>query len=165
MKKPLIRSAFTPREPVNHPLSGEPSRTKQEFKKEVNINTIIERMRKGIQPPPWMTAATPRYGDFTNMPTTFMEAHAMVEKAEEAFRSLPLDFRRALDHDPRNLDKAPRELFERYGLLKKPANAEGPNGPEHSGVMPEGQGDSVLPVKAPPGANKGAKKAPQPAEE
>lgn len=125
MEKPLIRSAFTPREPVNNPVSGEPSRTKQEFKKEVNINEIIARMRRGISPPPWMTSATPRYGDFSNMPASFQEAYAIVERGEAAFASLPLEFRRALDHDPRNLQNAPRELYEQFGLLKEkiPAGA------------------------------------------
>nr|QJB20017.1 MAG: internal scaffolding protein [Microvirus sp.] len=113
-----IRSAYSKREPVNHPLSGEPSRTKQEFKKEVNINEIVARMRKGIQPLPWMTSATPHYGDFSNLPASFQEAYAIVEQGEAAFASLPLEFRRALDHNPRNLDQAPRELYEQFGLLK-----------------------------------------------
>lgn len=117
-----IRSAYSYREPVDMPVSGEPSRTKQEFKTEVNINTIISKMRNGISPPAWMTSATPRYGDFTNLPVSFQEAHAIMAQGEAAFASLPLDFRRALDHDPRNLDHAPRELYERFGLLKKPVD-------------------------------------------
>lgn len=131
-----IRSAYSKREPVNVPLSGEPSRTKQEFKKEVNINEIIARMRRGIQPPPWMTSATPRYGDFSNMPASFQEAFAIVEQGEAAFASLPLEFRRALDHDPRNLDSAPRELYEQFGLLKKPEKIEQPSSPKGD---PQGQ--------------------------
>lgn len=113
-----IRSAYQQRERVNNPLSGEPSAVKQEFKKEVNINEIISRMRRGINPPQWMTAATPRYGDFTNMPTSFSEAYALIETAEAAFQSLPLEFRRALDHNPANLEKAPKELYAKFGLLK-----------------------------------------------
>lgn len=165
MKNPLIRSAFSPRDPVNNPVSGEPSRTKQEFKHEVNINEIIARMRRGIQPPPWMTANTPRYGDFTNLPASFQEAYAIVEAGEAAFASLPLEFRRALDHNPANLDKAPRELYEQFGLLKKPEGAESPTGDSKSSGNPEGQGDRDLPVKAPVGANKGSKKPAQNADD
>lgn len=156
MKKsdPVIRSAYSPREPVNMPVSGEPSRTKQEFLKEVNINSIIQKMRNGINPPQWMTSATPYYGDFTNLPVSFQEAYEIMASGQEAFASLPLDFRRALDHDPRNLDKAPRELFERFGLLKKPAAGEEATPPSNVSGKPEGQGDRDLPGKAPLGANK-----------
>lgn len=158
MKKPIIRAAYTPREPVNNPVSGEPTRTKQEFLKEVNINEIIARMRKGINPPQWMTSATPRYGDFTNLPVSFQEAHAIMAAGQEAFAALPLDFRRALDHDPRNLDKAPRELYEQFGLIKKPASAEQPSAASKASGSSEGQGDQDLPGKAPLGAkNKGKK--------
>lgn len=135
MAKKIIRSAYSDRKPVNQPLSDLPSPTKQEFIKEVNINTIIQRMRNGISPPSWMTSATPRYGDFTNMPATFQEAYALIETAEAAFKSLPLEFRRALDHNPANLDKAPRELFEKYGLIKKP-EGEAPASPKDTGSMP-----------------------------
>jgi len=123
----IIRSAYSQREPVNNPVSGLPTRTKQEFIKEVDINQIVAKMRQGIQPAPWMTSATPHYGDFDNMPASFMEAYAIVEEGEAAFKSLPLEFRRALDHDPRNLDKAPRELYEKFGLLKSKASEASSN--------------------------------------
>lgn len=157
MKK-IIRSAYTERKPVNNPLSGEPSRTKQEFKKEVDINEIVAKMRRGIQPPPWMTSNTPHYGDFSEMPASFMEAYAIVEEGEAAFKSLPLEFRRALDHDPRNLDSAPRELYEQFGLLKKPEVAEQPTAASEASGTQRVEGDRDLPLKAPSGANKGAKK-------
>lgn len=137
-----IRSAYSHREPVNNPVSGEPSPTKQEFKNDVNINEIVARMRKGISPPQWMTSATPRYGDFTNMPTSFQEAYALVETAEAAFQSLPLEFRRALDHNPANLPNAPKELYEQFGLLKtnpkseeaSPLNDKDPTSPKGASV-------------------------------
>jgi len=153
-----IRSAYSHREPVNNPVSGEPSRTKQEFVTEVNINEIVARMRRGISPPPWMTSSTPRYGDFTNLPSSFQEAFSIMETAEKAFMSLPLEFRRALDHDPRNLDKAPRELYEQFGLLKTPESAEQPTAAPKASGNPEGQGDRDLPVKAPQGAKKAVQK-------
>jgi len=91
-------------------------------------------MRKGISPPSWMTAATPRFGDFTDMPTSFQEAYALIETAEAAFKSLPLEFRRALDHDPANLQHAPKELYAQCGLLKKPEGA--------ADASPKGNGSS-----------------------
>lgn len=133
--KRKIRSAYSERKAVHNPLSGEPTITKQEFKKEVNINEIIQRMKKGINPPAWMTSATPRYGDFSDMPNSFQDAYALIETAEAAFRSLPLEFRRELDHNPANLDKAPKELYAKYGLLKSPAGAA-PASPKDTGSMP-----------------------------
>lgn len=163
--KILIRSAYSPREPVNNPVSGEPTRTKQEFKTEVNINEIVARMRRGINPPAWMTANTPRYGDFSDMPTNFQDAYAIVERGEAAFKSLPLEMRRALDHNPANLQHASRELFEQFGLIKKPAGAESPTGDVDPVGTQRVQGDRDLPVKAPPGAkNKAVKADPNEAE-
>lgn len=148
-----IRSAYSEREPVNNPVSGDPSRTKQEFKTVVDINEIVARMRRGIQPPPWMTSATPRYGDFSNMPASFQEAFAIVEQGEAAFASLPLEFRRALDNDPRNLDSAPRELYEQFGLLKAPEKIEQPSSPKGSSSpaagAPTASQDAKKPAKKP----------------
>jgi len=166
--KKVIRSAYSPRDSVNVPLSGEPSPVKQEFKKEVNINTIVDRMKKGIQPPPWMTSNTPRYGDFTNMPSSFTEAHNIIEEGKKAFYSLPLEFRRALDHDPRNLDHAPRELYEQFGLLKdkksagaSPDPTEGHGSPPLADDHPKGD----ISPKGPAGPKNAAKKAAQNADE
>lgn len=160
-----IRSAYSDRPEVNNPEPLAPSRTKQEFKKEVNINSIISKMKNGISPPAWMTQATPRYGDFSNMPTSFMDAYNLIEKAEAAFESLPLEFRRALDHNPANLDKAPRELFERFGLLKTSERAEAPNGAVEPGSTQRVQGDRDLPVKGAPAPKNPPKKGAQTADE
>lgn len=165
MSKLDIRSAYSHRDPVNNPLSGEPSRTKQEFKTEVNINEIISRMRRGINPPQWMTSNTPHYGDFSDMPTSFQEAYAIVESGEAAFRSLPLDFRRALDHNPANLADAPRELYERFGLVKKPVQTESPNGDTDWPGNQRVKGDRGLPAKAPPGAKNAVQKPADNADE
>lgn len=127
---------------------------KQEFKKEVDINTIIANMNRGIQPPPWMTANTPRYGDFTDLPASFSEAYDIIERAETAFMSLPLEMRKELDHDPRNLDHATREMYEKYGLLKKPESTVGSTLPPGDPVA-RGRGESV-PAKEPKAPKKQA---------
>lgn len=160
-----IRSAYSYREPVNNPSTGEPTRTKQEFKKEVDINEIIARMRRGISPPPWMTSATPRYGDFTDMPASFQEAYAIVEKGEAAFASLPLEFRRELDHNPANLDSAPRELFERFGLLKKPISAEDAPGGAPKASPPSDRLVDDLSSQSRPGSKNAPKKGASDADE
>jgi len=158
MSSPKIRSAYSEREPVNVPVSNEPTRTKQEFVKEVDINNIVARMRKGIQPPSWMTSSTPRFGDFTNLPVSFQEAHAIMAQGEAAFAGLPLEFRRALDHDPRNLDNAPRELYEQFGLLKKSDETQGGSAAADSSDTQRVKGDRDLPSKSPTGAKKAVQK-------
>jgi len=146
-------SAYNRPKRVFNPQTDEPTRTKQAFKKECDINEIVARMRKGIVPPAWMTQNTPRYGDFSNLPATFMEAHAIVETAAEAFKSLPLEFRRALDHDPRNLDKAPLKLYEQFGLVKK-KTSENASGVDSSNFKADPLRQPTGGPSAPSGANK-----------
>lgn len=160
-KKFEIRSAFSSRDPVHVPLSGLPSRTKQEFRDEVNINEIIARMHRGISPPAWMTSATPRYGDFTNLPVSFQEAHSIMEAGNAAFMGLPLEMRRAADHDPRNIDQIPREMFEKFGLLKPKEPVEARSGtPDEtsadSSASPSGR--ASLSSNEPTGSKKPVKK-------
>lgn len=124
--------------------SEKPHSVKQEFVKEVNINTIMAKARNGIDPPRWMTSKTPMYGDFSNTPSNFQDAFAQVERATEAFYALPVDFRRELGHDPRNLPKAPRELFERYGLVKS-----SPQGKGQAAGAPKGEGDPLSGATSP----------------
>lgn len=136
----------------DHP-EGVRSRVKSEFKDEVNINSIVAKMKRGISPPAWMTANTPRYEDVSNLPTSFAEAYDIVQRAEAAFDSLPLEFRREIDHDPRNIPNAPRELWERFKLTKTgPVDAvtAASTGPVGQG----GTGDSDPPSNKPSGAKK-----------
>lgn len=154
MAKPVVRNMFS-RLSAPHPVSeSRTSRVKQEFATEVDINSIVAKMKKGISPPPWMTSKTPRYGDFSQMPESLSEAYDIVRRAEEAFQALPVEFRREIDHDPARLATAPKELYERFGLLKKPAPGESRSDPEGAGTQ-RVQGDRDLPGKAPTGANKG----------
>lgn len=97
--------------------------TKQEFLKDCDINEIMRRAKQGVTPT-WLTSATPYYGDFSDLPQSLTEANAIITRAQESFLSLPLEMRRELDHDFRNLDSAPREIFERYGLLERKEDAE-----------------------------------------
>jgi len=149
--KNKIRSAFSEKHRVYNPLSGEPTRVKQEFKDDVNINSIIRRMKNGQNPPSWMTSNTPHYGDFSNMPTSFMEAHAIMEAGNAAFLSLPLALRRELDHDPRNLDQMTQEQYERFGLLKPRADQAAPEAPASLSPAPEAN----LSSESRPGSKKG----------
>lgn len=149
----------------NPTVDKETSRVKQEFRKEVDINTIVSRMKAGQNPPAWMTSKTPRYGDFTQNPQTLMEAFDVVAKAEEAFLSLPVEFRRELDHNPMNLDRAPRSLFERYNLVRKEDVQEAALAAPGASSTQRVQGDRDLPATGRLGPNKRAIKPQQPDSE
>lgn len=164
MSKVKFRSAYSGSLRGGHPIivhdgdHGIRSRVKSEFADEVDINSIMRRVKAGQNPPSWMSSKTPYYADVSNLPLSFAESFNIVQAAKESFLALPLDFRRELDHDFRNLDKAPKELFEKYGLLNRPEAPESAVGRSGAKVKPEGQGDSDLPGKAPSGANKGTPK-------
>lgn len=153
----LIRNRFTKldKDVGAHPVSGEPSRVKQEPRDQVDINAIWARAKKGILPPPWMTNRKGFYDEhFADRPTNFAEAYETVQKAEALFDQLPLEFRREIDHDPRNIDKAPRELLERFGLLKKaPAPQEPTVGEKGASEPPTARRETSK--KAAPAADKG----------
>lgn len=160
MAKRVVRNAFD-RVSCPHPVDETlVSRVKQEFKKEVNINSIVNKMKNGISPPSWMTSRTPYYGDFVNAPATYQDAFDIVSRAHEAFTSLPLEFRREIDHDPRNLAHAPRELFERFGLIKKPEGSGSGSAAPEPKVGQRGKGDSDLPGTGRPGPDKVVSKKP-----
>lgn len=105
---------------VTVPVVAALTRTKQEFRKEVDINTIIAKMRRGILPN-GVTLGEQQFADLTRVPTNFQDAFDQVSRAREAFELLPLDLRKEVDHDPRRLfGPEARGLFEKHGLLKAP---------------------------------------------
>lgn len=165
MSKKKIRSAYSGSIDVSVPVVNKGhTRVKQEFAREVNINSIIAKMKRGVAPSSFATG-TPIYGDFTQGPQNFMDAFDVVQRAERAFASLPLGFRRALDHDPKNLPFATRELYEEFGMLKE-APASGSAATTGASTR-EGQGDRNLPATGRPGPDKRAsiKKPDAPSDE
>jgi len=125
MAKVKIRSAYSGQvRSINPSLMEKNAKVQTEFQKEVNINEILARAKRGQFPPSWMTNKTPYYGDFTQSPQNYQEAFNVVLRAKESFDALPLEFRKAIGNDPRNLATAPKELWEAHGLLKRPKSGE-----------------------------------------
>lgn len=83
------------RKPIN---LGGPSRTKQSFKNETDINLIMARYVKTGQLPA-LVKQNPKYGDFSTVPD-YQTALDTVMRAEEAFAALPAKVRKACDNDP-----------------------------------------------------------------
>jgi len=75
-----------------------PSRTRQEFQDECDINVLMARYKTtGVMPS--MNGSAPRYLDLTDTPDLMTSLNIMNE-ATEAFMRLPSDVRRTFDNDP-----------------------------------------------------------------
>lgn len=117
-----------------------PSRAKQNFKAECDINTIMRKFEKtGVIEHVKQHGA--RYGDFIDTPQSYQDAVNQVIEAEKMFLSLPAKVRKAFDNDPGELlasveaanhgDADQVDRLSRLGLLKttaQPAPAGAPQG-------------------------------------
>lgn len=94
----IIRRPYSERQRV-HPKTdpNEPSRTKQSFKDECDINNIMNRYIKTGEIS-HLNSTNPEYGfapDFD-----FSEAMEMVQRAQDLFDELPANIRERFDNDP-----------------------------------------------------------------
>lgn len=116
---PTIRSAYSEKCRVIANMDG-PSRTKQSFKEECDVNNIMRKFtRTGVLD--FTNRNQARYGDCTGL--DFQGAMDVVSRARSMFEELPATLRARFDNDPgeflefvgnaKNRDEA-REL----GLLK-----------------------------------------------
>lgn len=78
------------------------SLTQQHAKDECDINLIVENAKRGADISSKINPNTPRYGDFTGLPT-YKDALNMVVKANEMFMSLDAFVRERFDNDPGKL--------------------------------------------------------------
>jgi len=101
-----------------------PSKTKQSFLAETDVNNIIKRYRvTGLLP---QHQGDPMYGDFTNLPADYQEALNKVLDAETAFNAVSSDIRAQFDNDPKAfvafcVDRANIDQLREWGLAPKPA--------------------------------------------
>lgn len=103
----------------------EPTRTKQSFRDECDINNIMAKYRRtGVLPT--LIKENPMWGDFSN-PVDFQEAQNIVIKAVEQFQNLPAHVRERFNNDPQKFlefthKKENKEEMGRLGLLKEDAS-------------------------------------------
>jgi len=109
---------------VGFPMeSFEPSRTKQSFLAETDVNNIIKRYRvTGLLP---QHAGNPIFGDFTRLPADYQEALNKVLDAESAFNAVSSDIRSQFQNDPKAFvafctDPANLDQLREWGLAPKP---------------------------------------------
>lgn len=101
----------------------EPTRTKQDYKEECDINTIMRKYEAtGIVS--HVSAMQPFYADVLEY-GDLQDAYAIMDKAQQAFDALPASLRQELDNDPRNLvgyisNPANKEKCIEYGIFNRP---------------------------------------------
>ena len=102
-------------------FEGDKGVTKQSDLKDTDINSIMKRFERTGQLPD-MIVKTPRYGDFSEVPT-YQEALEIVTLANDQFLNLDVDVRNRFDNDPAKFlgfasDPKNMDELETMGLLK-----------------------------------------------
>lgn len=101
-----------------------PEMTKQEFKLECDINTIINNyMRTGDEA--LLRKVRPYYGDVSKLPKNFHESLVQIQQAQEAFDTLPAKIRSKFNNDPGELlgfimDPKNKDQAIELGIFEKP---------------------------------------------
>lgn len=124
----LINSGVVPEEALRQvttvDCSVEPSRTKQQFAEEADINFLMERfLRTGVFPAvEQLGGPQARFGDFSEG-MSFMDALERVREAQESFDGLEAKVRDRFHNDPAEFlefvsDEGNREEALRLGLLE-----------------------------------------------
>lgn len=134
LKTVFVRSAFNydmdavSRETGHR--NDEPTKTQQQFRDEVDINTIVARFGLTGEMPEDFRA--PEYGDFSDV-TDFHSAQNAVLAAQDAFMQMPAGMRARFNNSPQALmeflaDRANLEEARSLGLVAAaaPVKAEVP---------------------------------------
>ena len=126
-----INTRYNRERPAGLSFSGETphtqSRTKQSFKDEVNIHSILKRYNKTgvlVDPSSVNQGRFPQYGDFANG-SEYMSVQNRIAMAHQQFELLPSDLRRKFDNDPSQLldflgNPENLEEAQKLGLVKTP---------------------------------------------
>ncbi|CAK0755313.1 hypothetical protein CCP3SC15_2050005 [Gammaproteobacteria bacterium] len=91
---PVFYHEYFPPPDVGVDCSVEPSRTKQSFRDECDINVIMERLVPGDEGGP-----PPVYGDFSSV-TDFQQSMEIIAEAQQQFEVLPSRVRERFANDP-----------------------------------------------------------------
>jgi phage internal scaffolding protein len=98
-----------------------PSRTKQSFRDECDINNILRKFNVTGQLP--VGSVQPQYGDFSGI-TDYQSALNAVMAAQDSFLQLPAKVRAKFDNDPALFvefasDEANKDEMKALGLLRE----------------------------------------------
>ena len=104
-----------------------PSRTCQEFKDECDVNNILRNyVSTGVLT--HVSDKEPVFGDFSEVPSDYGEALALIQRSREQFEALPSEVRERFDNQPVNLikflqDEKNKDEAIKLGLVKKPVES------------------------------------------
>ena len=122
-------------------FSDDKSMTQQQFKKECDVNSILENYRKNGTPLP-----NPQFTENIVDLTTygdFQQSMDTIRESIELFESLPAALRKKMNNDPANLPSYLEENEHeaiKYGLMTK---KEAPVDPPKNDDITTIQGDSI----------------------
>lgn len=129
-----------------------PSKTDQSFKREVDVNRIMDRARKGGVIT-HLRRSQGVYADISKVPD-LAGAFSLVESVSSAFADLPSELRDAMRNDPRNLpafmeDARNFETLVKYGIIEKPkeGSPEATSGESAKAPAPKATRGSQAPKK------------------
>jgi len=122
---PRFLSAYTKKNRVRISFTG-PGRTKQSFKNECDINTIMSRYQKTGILPDMLNTANAQYLDVTGY--DYQEAMQIVAGAQSMFNELPSAIRSRFKNDPAEFveftsNPENRQEMAQMGLLRPEAVA------------------------------------------
>lgn len=115
---------------------SKPSKTRQSEMVNTDLKKLVERFRISGQ-----SAPPQRFLDVSTLPKSRLEAFEAMQAGREAFESLPLKVRQAVDHDPRRLEDwilGNPQLAAEHGLLENLQTPPSPENPSSSGDPGEG---------------------------
>lgn len=137
-------------------FNTEPSRTRQEFAEECDINTLMARYeRTGVLPA--NPVGEPFYADFTAVPGDLMETLRLFDDAQKAFMTLPAVVRKEFENNPHYFtefaaDPANLDQMREWGLAPPaPVEVLQPVSSAPSAAAPA-PGSSAAPSSAAPSA-------------
>lgn len=157
-KQPVVRNRFSrSRRVVRMAATAEHLLTQQQFKDECDMNRIVKNAERGI-PPRRFARGEPHYGDFSNVPD-LAQSFEIVQRAQEAFMTLPSGLRAELGNDYRRINELTVDQVDRYKLRKTlPKEGEGQTPSPASS-------SSQAPLEAPNKASKKPTEGKKPSED
>lgn len=135
-----MRSAYSPRVRVPTVIPESESKTKQEFKDECNINTIMARyMHTGVID--FVNRHQAQYGDVTGI--DYQECMQVVADAQTQFNELPSSIRTQFENNPAKFldfvgNPANKAEMHKMGLLRPDYQEPTTNAPTPLKTNPEG---------------------------
>lgn len=125
---------------VHGATPDDPSMTKQSFKEESDINTIVRNFGLTGELP--QDVSMPISGDFTEAVTDFHTAQNMLRQSLEAFMLFPADVRARFHNDPQEMmdfveDKANLEEARKLGLAVPAVPPPVPPAPMAVRIVPD----------------------------